>query len=74
MVEGDVFAVWDDIVKTLKDEDPSVVVLQCHDLSRSEIDGSGQLKPNTRFGIIIPSGLTTDLRERIEGNITYQLG
>lgn len=74
LVEGDVWAIWEDIVATLKDEDPVVAVIQGHDYDAKATNVEDRLKPNTRFGIVIPNGSRMELKHRVLGDFISPLG
>lgn len=62
LVEGDLPAIWPDIVATLRNEDPTVVVAQTQTVEK------GMSQNKTRFGIIIPRGSSQELRLRVLGH------
>ncbi len=59
---GDLPAIWPDIIDTLKDEDPSVIV--CKDFLTGKI----------RIGVEIPKYSITSLKMKINGHDFYSLG
>lgn len=65
LVEGDLPAIWPDIVATLKDEDPTVVVAKTVTMK----DDVGHIK--TRFGIIIPNASGQEFKYRVLGQEFY---
>lgn len=62
MVEGDLPAIWPDIVSTLQDEDPSIIV--CKDF----------LTGQTHIGVEIPKYSITALKLKVNGHDYYSLG